>query len=68
MHFNTKSEFCTILMKLSNSGLQKPLRSSKFRIFLEALTLANFYQISMFSQKDNQNCFSPSQKKEKVEL
>ena len=39
-HFNRK--IATSLKKLSNSGLQKPLKSSKFWIFSEILSTAKF--------------------------
>ena len=76
LHANLKID--KSLMKLSNSGLQKPLKSSKFWIFLEVLTLANFFAKfqcfhkkitkSMFSQKTLIKTEYKSQKKEKVEL
>ena len=41
LHFNQK--IAKSLMKLSNSGLQKPLKSSKFRIFSKMLTSSKFF-------------------------
>ena len=78
LHFNLKID--ESLMKLSNSRLQKPLKSSKFWIFLEVLTLANFFvkfqcfhrkitkSIYVFPQKTLIKIEYKSQKKEKVEL
>ena len=41
LHFNRK--IAKSLKKLSNSGLQKPLKSSKFWIFSEMLTSAKLF-------------------------
>ena len=65
-------------MKLSNSGLEKPLKSSKFWIFSEMLTSANVLLNFNVFIKDNQKYVFPPkaliktkykrQEKEKVEL
>ena len=41
LHFSRK--IAKSLKKLSNYGLQNPLKSSKFRIFSEMLTSSNFF-------------------------
>ena len=41
LHFNQK--IAQSLTKLSNSGLQKPLKLSKFRIFSKMLTSSKFF-------------------------
>ena len=41
LHFNQK--IAKSVMKLSNSGLQKPLKLSKCRIFSETLMSAKFF-------------------------
>ena len=41
LHLNRK--IAKSLTKLSNSGLQKPLKSSKFRIFSKMLTSSKFF-------------------------
>ena len=77
LHFNRK--IAKSLKKLSNSGLQKPLKSSKFWIFSEMLTSAkSFVKFQCFHKKITKSMFLPPktlintkykcQKKEKVEL
>ena len=77
LHFTRK--IAKSLKKLSNSGLQMPLKSSKFWIFSEMLTPAKFFlKFQCFHKKITKVCFFPKtliidtkykcQKKEKVEL
>ena len=75
LHFNRK--IAKSLKKLSNTGLQKPLKSSKFWIFPEMLTSAKFllnfnafkkgYQNYVFTPKTLINTKYKCQRKEKVE-
>ena len=58
LHFNWK--IAKSLKKLSNSGLQKPLKSSKFWIFSEMLTSAKFFvKFQCFHKKITKSMFSP---------
>ena len=77
LHFNRK--IAKSLKKLSNTGLQKPLKSSKFWIFLEMPTSGKlFVKFQYFHKKIAKSIFIPPktiinakykcQKKEKVEL
>ena len=77
LHFNRK--IAKSLMKLSNSGLQRPLKSSKFCIFSEVLTSAKYFaKFQCFHKKITKSMFFPKktlikakykcQEKEKVEL
>ena len=77
LHFNGK--IAESFMKRSNSGLQKPLKLSKFWIFSEMLTSAKcFVEFQYFDKKITQRMFLPPktpiktkykcQKTEKVEL
>ena len=64
LHFNRK--IVKSVMKLSNSGLQKRIKLSKFWIFSEMLTSANVF--NKFQYLDNQNTKYKCQKQEKVEV
>ena len=55
LHFNQK--IAKSLMKLSNSGLQKPLKLSKCQIFSEMLTSAKF---QCFDKKMGKGMFFPT--------
>ena len=77
LHFNQK--IAKSVMKLSNSGLQKPLKLSKCRIFSEMLTSAKFFvKFQCFDKKVGKKYVFPQkpliktkyecQKDEKVEL
>ena len=77
LHFNRK--IAKSLKKLSNTGLQKPLKSSKLWIFSEMPTSAKFFvkfhcfhkeitKIMFLPQKTIINANYKCQKKEKVEL
>ena len=76
LHFSRK--IAKSLKKLSNYGLQNPLKSLKFRIFSEMLTSSNFFgKFQCFHKKMTKSVFfSPTtlintkyecHKKEKVE-
>ena len=76
LHFNRK--VAKSLMKQSNSGLQKPLKSSEIRIFSKVLTSSKFFvkfqcfhkkitKSMFFHQKTLINTKYKCQKKEKVE-
>ena len=56
LHFNRK--IAKSLTKQSNSGLQKPLKSSKFRIFSKVLTSSNFFvKFQCFHKKITKSMF-----------
>ena len=67
LHFNLKID--KSLMKLSNSGLQKPLKSSKFWTFLEVLTLAIFFvKFKCFHKKTTKSMFFSKQHQLKLNI
>ena len=56
LHFNWK--IAKSLTKLSNSGLQKPLKSSKIRIFSKMLTSSKFFvKFQCFYKKITKSMF-----------
>ena len=58
LHFNRK--IAKSLKKVSNSGLKKPLKSSKFWIFSEMLTSAIFFvKFQCFHKKITKSMFLP---------
>ena len=57
LYFNQK--IAKSLKKMSNTGLQKPLKSSKFWIFLEMLMSAKFLSNFNAFIKDQKYVFTP---------
>ena len=56
LHFNRK--IAKSLTKQSNSGLQKPLKSTKFRIFSKVLTSSKFFvKFQCFHKKITKSMF-----------